>query len=334
MTPLTCQQVEAQIELYTAGACDAWTDSAIRQHLAHCPTCIQSDQEARQLIGLFDLRLQEAERLERLHARLARESQRRTERSQRWFPIGRPVAALVAMLLVTIGLAWSIRPGSFADLSSGEELAVALVPSVGQKEALEAPFRGIPVGAKPDALLGPAVTNAFTFALNLHGKAAKDFREQLPAAAGTGRLPLPPEVDLSLELHNMTRGELQVAPQASHTELWLDLTGPGVMHVAGPAGLDEPFLSATTVAVAPGQRCAVPIRRLVDGSRGALRYTYWTEPGDYTLTLRYRVAVRPAPRAAPPADVQGPSTGRFGYVIVHSRPIRIHVTAAPNANQE
>jgi hypothetical protein len=325
MSPLTCQQIEAQIELYAAGACDPRTDGAIREHLALCPACALADREARQLIGLLDVRFQEPERLERLHARLQAESQRRT---RRWSPMWRPVAALAAMLLLTVGLAWSVRPGEVADVHGGGELAIALVPAMEQIGVKEASARGNPFGPKPAILPGPAPRNPFTYPLNLHGQTAKDFRAQLQAAAGTDRLPPPPEIDLSLELRNTTHEELRIAPLARRAELQLDLAGPGAVTVAGPASDDEPFRPATIVAVAPGQSFKLPIRRLVYGSRQAIRRAYWTEPGDYTLTVRYRVAVCPAPRGARPAEVPGSTAGRFGYVMLQGPPIKLQIVAA------
>jgi hypothetical protein len=184
----------------------------------------------------------------------------------------------------------------------------------------------VPEMAKPEVISnGP-----LSYSLDLHGKTPKEFREQIQAAAGTDRLPPPPEVDLRLELQNTMKQELRIAPAARGTELQLELEGPGAVTVPGPAGGDEPFLAASTVVLAPGQRFTLPIRRLIYGSRGAIRFAYWTEPGEYTLTVRYRVAISPAPRGARPAEVPGSMSRRFGYVIVDSQPIKIAVVASPH----
>ena len=37
------------------------------------------------------------------------------------------------------------------------------------------------------------------------------------------------------------------------------------------------------------------MRHLIDGTRGHLRSLYWTEPGRYVLSARYRVRVTSSP---------------------------------------
>src|SRR5439155_21220681 len=97
MSPLTCPDVEARLDLYAADECDPAEADAIRRHLAHCPRCVAACDEARQLVGLLDLRLQEPERLSRLEARLAAAEGAPRRRVLR-FPAGlRHVAALAAM---------------------------------------------------------------------------------------------------------------------------------------------------------------------------------------------------------------------------------------------
>jgi len=111
MKPLTCSEVEAQIELLAAGECDEPTSSAIREHLAGCPLCAEAFRSAQQLLGLLDLRFQETERLERLQQRLAAEQVPVVQSKARKLPFLRRAGALAAMLLVAVGLFLWLRPG-------------------------------------------------------------------------------------------------------------------------------------------------------------------------------------------------------------------------------
>ncbi len=111
MNPLPCSEVEPQIDLFAAGECDEPTCSAIREHLAGCPRCAEAYRGAQQLLGLLDLRFQEAERLERLRQRLAAEQGPVVHRMTRMRVFLRRTGALAAMLLVAVGLFLWLRPG-------------------------------------------------------------------------------------------------------------------------------------------------------------------------------------------------------------------------------
>jgi hypothetical protein len=70
MSPLSCPEVEAQLDLYAARECDVPTGAAIARHLAGCPGCSRVLEEARQLSGLLDLHLGAPEGLRRLRAQV------------------------------------------------------------------------------------------------------------------------------------------------------------------------------------------------------------------------------------------------------------------------
>jgi hypothetical protein len=110
MSPMTCPDVESRIDQYAAGECDPAEAATIRQHLGQCPRCTTAADEARQLVMLLELRLQEPDRLRRLESRIRIEDapRRRVLR----FPVGlRRAAALAAMVLLTLGLAGWLTPG-------------------------------------------------------------------------------------------------------------------------------------------------------------------------------------------------------------------------------
>src|SRR5262245_34063878 len=123
MSPLTCSEVEAHIELYAADECDSPTRAAVRRHLAGCPACAQAHEEVRQLLGLLTVRFQEEEGIERLQARLAAEARRSRLRSG-VLPFVRRAAAMAAALLLTVG------PFSWLWLARSPILVPARLPSL------------------------------------------------------------------------------------------------------------------------------------------------------------------------------------------------------------
>jgi hypothetical protein len=299
MNPLTCQDVAAQIELYAAGEGDGPERTAIEQHLAHCDACTRVMDEAEQLAGLLDLHFQEAERLQRLHARLEGETR---HPAARFGPVVRRVAALAALLFLAVGLLWAIRPSSPSSESSpGGLVAVALLPrkpTFWEKgEMVKA------IEAEP----GPA-----------RGHADVQAKELTSAPV---RLPLPPEVNLGLELRNDSDREMHIQIGSEGSELQLELQGTGTVSVPARDGLGEAFLARKVVTLAPGKQYTLPIKRLVYGSRDNVRYAYWTEPGEYTLTARYTAAIvssRTAREGAP-----------FTRVTLNGVPIKIRIVAKP-----
>ncbi len=68
----------------------------------------------------------------------------------------------------------------------------------------------------------------------------------------------------------------------------LDLEGPGAVSVPAPRAAPA-WPDLGVVRLGPGETLRLPIRRLAYSSRGSVRYAYWTEPGEYTLSIRFRV---------------------------------------------
>jgi hypothetical protein len=263
MSPLSCAEVEGRLDLFAAGECDAPEAEAIGRHLAACPRCATAYQQARELLSLLDLRLQEPERLRRLYERLAAEAAPR--RAVRRFPAGvRRLAALAAMLLLAVGPLFWLWPQFATTAGGGLALALRVGDGRGMPEVLRMPgSAAVPKGPQ---------------------RAADGIRAKLQVAKADDQRP-PPEMELALELRNTTDREMRVEVSGPRTELRLELTGPGVKAV--PAR-EEPAqaVKAEAVTLRPGQSHTLRITRLEDGRPGARRHLYWTAPGDYTLTAR------------------------------------------------
>ena len=79
------------------------------------------------------------------------------------------------------------------------------------------------------------------------------------------------------------------------------------------------FRAPVAVKIEAGKTQAIPLARLAGGFRGASEYAYWTEPGEYTLVVKYVTAVSPAPEGLK-ADESG-----FARVTLPSEAIKIKV---------
>src|SRR5262249_5452530 len=156
----------------------------------------------------------------------------------------------------------------------------------------------LPAEAVDQIKVGPLVTRGGgtrTEFLELAGRSPAEHRQKLLAAAEAGRLPAPQRVDLTLELRNRRERTLSLAIGGAGTGLRLDLSGPGVLALPGASENDPPFLSRRVVRLAPGERYLLPVRYLIDGTRGHLRSLYWIRPGRYVLNVEYRVGVSSSP---------------------------------------
>jgi hypothetical protein len=300
VSTLTCEQVEAGLELYAADECDAAAGAATAAHLAECPACSAKYREAQELLGLLELRLREPERLRRLLGLLAAEPKR--QRRPAWvlaFP--RRVAALAAMLLLTLGLSGWLGP--FAGPGDGGlDLQVAVAPV--ERQAL------IPdVAPGFERATMKSVDNTGQFA----PAEAKTFEWE---ATRVGEPRERPEARLTLDLRNQSGRAVLIHLDDDRTELALDLEGPGVART--PAPTPALWLGGLgPVRLAPGKAVQLTVERLEEGTRGAVRVVSWTKPGDYTLTARLRTPVETVGSLVPRMETfTGP-------------PVKLHVKPEP-----
>lgn len=277
----TCRDVLDQIELFAAGECNERERAIISRHLAVCPACARSEREAALLLGLLDAHFEEPERLRRLHARL--ESEWRAAPRRRLLAFVRRATAVAAMLLLAFGLTLGFRAFSPADVEAPLEIAVGRASS-----RLAHPAPAIDP-AVPEKLL--ALAEPLVYTLDMKGLTAAEYRHQLKESISQGRPPAPPRVNLELKLRNRGQRELRILVGAEQSELSLSLAGPGVLIVPAKDALNAAFLMPRTVRLAPGQATSLPIEQLVLGKRESIQYAYWTEPGEYVLSIRYRAVV-------------------------------------------
>jgi hypothetical protein len=157
-----------------------------------------------------------------------------------------------------------------------------------------------PADEKKDA--GPLVlkikANKDKYAWDAGGKTPKEFKKALEEIAEAMKknprpavkLPDPPKVDLVLEIVNDGKEDVTVHVGGDPNVYTLELKGPGVMTFTPPLAFTREFRVPKAVVIAPGKSYDIPVTQLKDGFRGASRFIYWTEPGEYTLTATYQLS--------------------------------------------
>jgi hypothetical protein len=175
--------------------------------------------------------------------------------------------------------------------------------------------KGVPLELK-------VVVKKASYALNLGGKTPEEFTELVKK--GT-RLPVP-EVDLVLELRNTGEKELKVWVGGGKNMFVLDLKGPGAQKLNREMPVFRNDIAPVAVSLAPGKSHQVSVKSLSTGGyysgKDKISSSYWTKPGEYTLTISFQTFISPWPEGAQPAAQR---FGNFGCVTVTSAPVKLTV---------
>lgn len=288
MNALTCQEVEAHLDLLAAGECDLRTRQTVECHLESCPACMASYRETQRLLGLLDLHLNDSG-LARLRARIEQEDRRhlepRARRRPGLLPFARRAMAMAAMVMLAVGLVWlpQIWQGEGAP-----ELQLTMLEFRGN--ALEKGDLAVGVRANPEPapVLMEFPANTIIVALP-STQLGEPFRRELRQAQRDGRLPPPTPVPVSLVLRNAGKYAFEVRLGDPATALTLDVTGEGVVRIPFTGAARPAYLQAQSHWLTPGQSHEIKIDRLIAGSAGRLEYIYLTEPGDCKVLARLRL---------------------------------------------
>jgi hypothetical protein len=154
-----------------------------------------------------------------------------------------------------------------------------------------------PAGVLLDVRL---VAKKATYTLDLGGKSGKEFRKLLDDEKNTRRFPEPPKVDLVLEFKNTGKEEIKFRIGPDGAEPMLELKGEGAATVdLGPNVSGRRSIDPKVIALAPGKTYEWPIQSLKSLSFTRPQHqSYWTEPGEYTLTADIQTQVAPVPKGA------------------------------------
>jgi hypothetical protein len=132
------------------------------------------------------------------------------------------------------------------------------------------------------------IANTATYELD-PAMAGKDFVEKAREAEKADRPPAnrPPKVNLTLRLTNTGQAEIKFPVGGDESWVDLELKGAGALSVSPRLMTTMEFRMGKPVTLKPGDHQDVPIRSLASGRREIGKFSYWTEPGDYTLVATF-----------------------------------------------
>lgn len=159
-------------------------------------------------------------------------------------------------------------------------LAFGATASAGDKPTLE-----LKIVAKKDS-----------YTLDTGGKTPKEFKEMLEDIAAKmkkrERAPQPPRpaaIDLVIEVKNTSKADVALTVEGDSNVVTLDVKGPSVIDIKPQLAFTADFRIGKTIKLEPGKTYEIPVKALSDGFRGASRWIYWTEPGEYTIGATYQL---------------------------------------------
>jgi RNA polymerase sigma factor (sigma-70 family) len=228
--------------------------------------------------------------------------------------------ATVTLLLITLaalGAGYLFGLSAVAQPPAEKKATEPIEKKDARPAAPEAEAKGKtdPAGAPLEVKL---IARKAVYVLDLDGKTPEEFRKHIKETFQ----PVP-QVDLELEFRNSGDKEIKFLVGGFNPDIpmFLKLDGPGALNLTLLAIVsDVPSSPPTLVTLAPGKTHTIPIKSLAtDNHAREATVSYWTQPGEYTLTATYKTAVSPVPQGAKD-DGKG-----FGAVTVVSAPVKLKV---------
>ncbi len=134
-----------------------------------------------------------------------------------------------------------------------------------------------------------------TYTLDLGGKSGDEFRKLLKDNEKSRTLPAAPTVDLVLELKNTSDKAVTVWISGDAVVLNLDLKGEGAVNAVAQVAFTREFRVSKPLMLEAGKTHEIPIANLNYGYRGVAQRAYWTEPGEYKLSVSFQTGISPPP---------------------------------------
>lgn len=190
-------------------------------------------------------------------------------------------------------------------------------------EKKESKTRTIPAGVPLELKL---VAKKSTYILDRQGKSAQQYQAWVSGMLNE-KMPPPQVVDLVLELRNTGDKPLTDWSHGDGASRSFDLKGKGAVNAKSFAKAKRAGKSPTPVRLASGQTHAMPVTILKADSwdeSGDIQtswHSYWTEPGEYTLTASISTGISPPPKGAAPAK----KDKEFGLVTLTSNAVKVKV---------
>lgn len=136
-----------------------------------------------------------------------------------------------------------------------------------------------------------------TITLDTDGKSSKEYKPMLEDIAAkikkgerAPQPPRPPAVELTLQIKNTGKKDVTIHVQGDANVFTLDVKGPGVVTLQPQLAFTTDFRLPRPITLEAGKSHEITVKALSDGFRGASRWIYWTEPGEYTIGATYQLA--------------------------------------------
>ena len=157
------------------------------------------------------------------------------------------------------------------------------------------------------------------YILDTGGLTPAEYKQKVEKAAESGR-PLPtPEVDLTVEITNISNKPVEIWTSGDPVRLVLQLEGDGALNLTPPLAFTREFRLPKAETLAPGKSIVFRLTELTSGFRGRSHFAYWTKAGTYKLTCSFSTGIKPAPLETK-EDRDG-----FGRLILSTEPLTVTV---------
>ena len=196
---------------------------------------------------------------------------------------------------------------------------------MGERVVIVSPDGKLTLPPRPDPTLkAELVLKTNTYTLD-PAQSGPEFVKKLkePDKDMSKLMPLPPAVEMSLELTNVGKDPVTIPLGGDETHLDLRLEGPGAVSVPYIMIHTQEWRSGNPTPVAPGESLSIPIARLKFGARGDSMACYWTAPGAYTLAASFTTPLGSR-------IVDGIRRNDLAHTYA-AAPVKLTVTAAPPA---
>jgi len=191
----------------------------------------------------------------------------------------------------------------------------ALAPSEDKKEAKP---KADPEGTPLEISI---VSKTTKYTLDTGGLSTEEYAKKIADSAkpNGGKLPAAPAVDLTIVIKNTSDKAVTVWTKGDPVVLDMLLTGKGAVSAAPLRAFTREFRLPQGVEIAAGKTVEIPVKSLSGGFRGASTFAFWTAPGDYEITAKFKTGMSPVPKGAKD-DGDG-----FGGVTLTSAPFKVTV---------
>lgn len=165
-----------------------------------------------------------------------------------------------------------------------------------------------------------AITGKLKYPYDTIGFTLEEYKAAIKLVEqGKKKLPMPPFVDLKVEIKNTSDKAIKVWVSGDPVVLALNLKGPGAFNFDPPMAFTEEFRLPQSVEIAAGKSHTITLTSLRTGFRGQSHYSYWTDAGEYELSASFKTAMMPAPNGAK-EGMDG-----FGLVTLWAAPVKLTI---------